>query len=376
MSMIQFHILRNYASSNLNRDEIGAPKTAIFAGSQRGRISSQCLKRAWRNSDVFKSLNSFGIRTKYLPELVIEQIEKIADTATLNFANKNKNAFSNLGKSGRTVEKAQKKDDTEAKEDAFAQTKQLMFFSKQDIDACVQAILNAEQDAKKLSEEVKNLEKNATIRPITLDIALFGRMITDNKFADVEASLQVAHALSTNRVNQESDYFTAVDDLGAKYREDAGAGHLGDCDFNSCCYYEYAALDVDQLKRNLQFSDDAKEKIPYLINTLLQAMVYTSPSGKQNSFAAHSLPSIVCLEKKDKKIPVSYINAFEEPVSYNYSIESAKRLANEIDKTDSKFDTAITKRLWFDINDSCSPSNAEVTASIDKMLEKAADWLQ
>jgi len=373
MSMIQFHILRNYASSNLNRDEIGAPKTAIFAGSQRGRISSQCLKRAWRISDIFKNLGALGIRTKYMPELVIGQLEKIADAKTLAFAKKNEKLLTGIGKA--KPDKNEKQEEKE-KSKKLNKTAQLIFFSQQDIETCINLILNANQDEKKLKNDIEQLKKSKIVNPITFDIALFGRMVTDNSFSQVDASLQVAHALSTNRVNQESDYFTAVDDLGAKYREDTGAEHIGDCDFNSCCYYEYAALDIDQLKRNLQFSNDAKEKIPYLISTLLLAMVYTSPSGKQNSFAAHSLPSVVCLEKKDKKIPVSYINAFEEPVSYNYSIESAKRLASEIDKTDSKFNTAITKRLWFDINDSCAPDNAEVTASIEEMLEQVADWLQ
>lgn len=370
MSMIQFHILRNYSSSNLNRDEIGAPKTAIFAGVQRGRISSQCLKRAWRNSESFRKIDSFGIRTQFLPELVVERIKELGDKDMYDFAVKNKKLFADLGKSEKTT-----KDNAEKIND-IVKTKQLMFFSKQDIDICVQAIIKSDKDVNKLKDEIKDLSKDAKIRPITLDIALFGRMITDDKFADVEASLQVAHSLSTNRVNQESDYFTAIDDLGFMYKEDAGAGHLGDCDFNSCCYYTFAALDVDQLKRNLRNSHEVLEKLPQLINSLLDAIIYTSPSGKQNSFAAHSLPSVVCVENKTKKIPVSYINAFEEPVRNNYSVESAKKLVAEIEKTDSKFDTAIESRLWFDVNEGACPSNAKNVNSIKEIQELTANWIQ
>lgn len=373
MSMIQFHILRNYASSNLNRDEIGAPKSAVFAGTQRGRISSQCLKRAWRSSDAFKTLDSFGTRTQYLPELVADKVKEISDEATYNFAVKNKTLFASLGKREKVSDKNEKDD---ANENDDAKTSQLMFFSKEDIDACANAVIEAEMDAKKLKDLINDLKTNAAIRPITLDIALFGRMITDDKFADVEASFQVAHALSTNRVNQESDYFTAVDDLSVNYREDAGAGHLGNCDFNSCCYYEYASLDIDQLKRNLKSSDEARNKLPMLLASLIDAMIYTSPTGKQNSFAAHSLPSVICIEKKNKKIPVSYINAFEEPVKYNYSVQSANQLAAEIEKTDKKFDTGLHERLWFDVNEGTAPSNSKIVASIDELKNSTSSWIE
>lgn len=377
MSMIQFHILRNYASSNLNRDEIGAPKTAVFAGTQRGRISSQCLKRAWRNSYAFRNLESYGIRTQYLPEIIAERIKQLGDDETYAFAAKNKKMFAKLGKNEKNSEEGKNSEEAtgDIKAESGVKTSQLMFFSKEDIDVCVNAVINADKDAKKLKEEIDLLGKKAAVRPVTLDIALFGRMITDDKFADVSASFQVAHALSTNRVNQESDYFTAADDLSSTYREDAGAGHLGDCDFNSCCYYEYAALDIDQLKRNLSSSPEALSKLPLLIASLIEAMVYSSPSGKQNSFAAHSLPSVVCLENKSKKIPVSYVNAFEQTVAYNYSVESAKRLVAEIDKTDKKFDTGLKERLWFDINESGAPVNAKVVSSVEEIKKLTEFWI-
>ena len=63
---IQLHMLVSYPPSNLNRDDLGRPKTAVMGGTQRLRISSQSLKRAWRTSDIFsKSLEGhIGIRTK------------------------------------------------------------------------------------------------------------------------------------------------------------------------------------------------------------------------------------------------------------------------------------------------------------------------
>lgn len=370
MSLIQFHILRNYAPSSLNRDEMGAPKTALFAGVLRGRISSQCLKRAWRSSEAFKELDSFGLRTKYLPELVADRVKELSDTDTYNFALKAKKVIASLGKS----EKTKKKDeDKEKADEKWDKTKQLMVFSKEDIDAVAYAVINAKGNIEKLKEEIKQLDP---IRPITLDIALFGRMVTDNMFADVEASMQVAHALSVNRVNQESDYFTAVDDLSHVFGEDAGAAHLDENDYNSCCYYQYAVLDVEQLKENLKNSPEAQEKLPQLLNALIDAIIYASPSGKQNSFAAHSLPTVVCLEMKDKKIPISYINAFEEPITHNYSVESSKRLAEEIDKIDKKYQSGLSQRVWFDLNESACPQNALNVNSLEQLKEITADWLK
>lgn len=370
MSLIQFHIIRNYASSSLNRDETGAPKTALFAGALRGRISSQCLKRAWRNSEAFKGLGSCGMRTKYLPELVADRVKELSNIDTYNFALKAKKVIASLGKSEKTKDREK---DNEKTDEKWDKTKQLMFFSNEDIDAVANAVINAKGDMEKLKEDVKKLNP---IRPITLDIALFGRMVTDNIFADVEASMQVAHALSVNRVNQESDYFTAVDDLSFRFGEDAGAGHLDESDYNSCCYYQYAVLDIEQLKENLKNSPEAQEKVPQLLNALIDAIVFTSPGGKQNSFAAHSLPSVVCLEMKDKKIPVSYINAFEEPVSYNYSAESSKRLAAEIDKIDKKYQSGLQQRIWFDVNESSCPQNALKVNSLEELKEKTAEWLK
>jgi CRISPR system Cascade subunit CasC len=370
MSLIQFHILRNYAPSSLNRDEMGAPKTALFAGVLRGRISSQCLKRAWRSSEAFKELDSFGLRTKYLPELVADRVKELSDTDTYNFALKAKKVIASLGKSKKTKKKDEDKEKADEKWD---KTKQLMVFSKEDIDAVAYAVINAKGNIEKLKEEIKQLDP---IRPITLDIALFGRMVTDNMFADVEASMQVAHALSVNRVNQESDYFTAVDDLSHVFGEDAGAAHLDENDYNSCCYYQYAVLDVEQLKENLKNSHEAQEKLPQLLNALIDAIIYASPSGKQNSFAAHSLPTVVCLEMKDKKIPISYINAFEEPITHNYSVESSKRLAEEIDKIDKKYQSGLSQRVWFDLNESACPQNALNVNSLEQLKEITADWLK
>jgi len=43
-TIVEIHVLQNFAPSNLNRDDTGAPKDALFGGTRRARISSQCAK--------------------------------------------------------------------------------------------------------------------------------------------------------------------------------------------------------------------------------------------------------------------------------------------------------------------------------------------
>ena len=181
--------------------------------------------------------------------------------------------------------------------------------------------------------------EGAKDRAVTLDIALFGRMVTSDAFRDVEASMQVAHAISTNKVAVESDYFTAMDDmLRGETSDDSGAAMIGDIDYNSSCYYIYAALDTDILKKNL-------ESIP----ALLRAMAFTNPSGKQNSFAGHVLPSAVLVECKHTKIPTSLVNAYVEPVRGGKDLleSSIARLAEESNVMSRNYGLEVDKRLWF-----------------------------
>jgi uncharacterized coiled-coil protein SlyX len=169
----------------------------------------------------------------------------------------------------------------------------------------------------------------------SVDIALFGRMTTSEAFANVEAAMQVAHAISTHEVTNETDYFTAMDDLG----KGQAAAHVGEAQLASACFYKYFCLDWEQLVQNLAGPEpkapsdgalkdelDAYEKAtkrrqeaPKLAaRTLwhfLRAAALTNPSGKQNSFAAHNLPDGILVEiKSESKIPTSYANAFADPV--------------------------------------------------------------
>ena len=375
--LFEIHMLKNYPPTNLNRDDTGAPKTCVFGGATRGRISSQCLKRSWRKSPLFQAEigeDKLGVRTRKLPELVAEKLLEMGVPADKVEAVKPK--ISGFGN----------KEGKETKEGDS--TAQIIFFSPQDIDAvaaAVKEILDGCADAKAVkSLKSKDLQSAAAdadrTRPITLDIALFGRMVTSDAFRDVEASMQVAHAISTNKVSVESDYFTAMDDLlNGGSMEEAGAGMIGDVDYNASCYYLYASLDTDALKDALCDAPNADALVRLALPALLRAMAFTNPSGKQNSFAGHVLPSCFMVECKEQKIPTSMVNAFVTPVSGGDIVEKSVRLlAKEADMLAADFGIPVKERLWFCVNkyDIRPESATRVCGSFPELVDAAAALLK
>lgn len=347
--LIEIHMLKNYAPTNLNRDDTGAPKTCLFGGVQRSRISSQCLKRSWRKSELLSELvgsENLGIRTRRLPELVAEQLR--ADgigEELIALASKKLSGFGN-------------KDGKENSKGNY--TAQVVFYAPEDIKAAaglVKAKIEACKGDKKAFDKLtaKELQaeiKDAKLRPVTLDIALFGRMVTSDAFADVDAAMQVAHAFSTNRLTMEADYFTAMDDLvSGESMDDLGAAIMGDIDYNSSCYYMYASLDTDKLEENLKNVPNRDALMKKAIPAILRVMAYSNPSGKQNTFAGHALPSAVLVECKNERIPVSYANAFVRPAAPGNGNDlvgaSIRALTQEVSAMEKDFALPVEKRLWF-----------------------------
>ena len=224
----------------------------------------------------------------------------------------------------------------------------------------------------------------ADVRPVTLDIALFGRMVTSNAFADVEAAMQVAPAISTNKVMMESDYFTAMDDLlRGDTMEESGSGMIGDIDYDSSCYYLYASLDTDALRENLKYADDPDTLVGKAIPALLRTIAMTNPSGKQNSFAGHVLPSTMLVECKQEKIPVSLVNAFVKPIRPDSKGDlvqnSIAGLAQEVKQTSRNFGLPVEKRLWFCVDryrDIALESDAVVCETFADLVEQAEQALK
>lgn len=376
--LVEINILQNNAPSNLNRDDSGSPKDCIFGGVRRSRISSQSLKRSIRCSDVFESEieeKCRGIRTRRLPELVKDYLIKNGiDENSADAASKWATSFGKNEKNEKKDSQKENSDDPDSGKTAKSMatiTSQTFFLAPSDIEI-IGEYLKKEikenpdpENIKKIKRDVPELKK---WRPITPDIALFGRMVTDPAFSDVQASIQVAHAISTNKMDLEFDYFTAVDDL-QKAGEGTGADMVGDIEFNSACYYKYFALDFEAFIDNLTGKKSASaEKKDYsrrrkeaeetalkVVDAFINAALLSNPTGKQNSFAAHQFPDAVLIEIKEKKIPQSYANAFLKPCSPTSQKDlmevSIDRLLQHVQTMDEKYELEIVQRLWFTTKD-------------------------
>jgi CRISPR system Cascade subunit CasC len=328
MKTIEFHILQNFPPSNLNRDDSGAPKDCDFGGYRRQRISSQCLKRSVRQSDVFRNLmtDRLGTRTKRAPEQVANRLTNLghSESQAKAMAAEFFEALYGVNEKGMTnyllyvgEEELQRAADLlhAAEADTGSLAEKLVALrsappaktaSKSDKDAHEKAVNEALKPFAALAEQYK---KTYPRHVRSVDVALFGRMLADNPAENIDAACQVSHALSVNRMNMEFDYFTAVDDLQPE--DSAGAGMIGTVGFASSCFYRFACIDVDQLTRNLG-GDAAATREGVL--AFAEAFIQARPSGKQNTFAAHSLPAFVLFVVREKGQPVSLVNAFENPV--------------------------------------------------------------
>ncbi len=310
---IELHMLQNFAPSCLNRDDTNTPKTCDFGGVRRARISSQCFKRAIRWEETFRSslAGNLGMRSLDLPRLVRDDLvkggieEQVADAicGSLYLLGKKEESSVEGDSKGR---KSKDADGGVATAPAL-KTSQLIFFAQSEVKDLA-ARIKAMGKKMKPKEIVEALKEDNTGLPKSVDIALFGRFVTSDYFTNVDAACQVAHAISTHRVNVEIDYYTAVDDLQPK--DEAGAGFLGVNEFDSACFYRFSVIDLPLLVKNLS-GDKALAKRG--VEAFIRAAVAAIPSGRQNVMAAYQPPSLVMAVVRKQGQPVSLTNAFVKP---------------------------------------------------------------
>lgn len=247
---IEFHILQSFPVTCLNRDDVGAPKTAIVGGSTRARVSSQCWKR-----QVRLALHEFGVtlavRTKKVAAMVAEEAEKLgantADASAVSIP----------------IADALTKDT-------------LHFFTMTEARALAEYGKEMKFNAKaiKATEIHKIAKKNFSPAVDGIDIALFGRMVAQAAELNVEAAASFAHALSTHKVTNEVEFFTALDDR----QDEPGSAHMGSLEFNSATYYRYVRLDIGQLWQTL-----AGQNIPEAMEAFVKALYVAVPSARQTT---------------------------------------------------------------------------------------------
>jgi CRISPR system Cascade subunit CasC len=317
-SFIQLHMLTSYPPANLNRDDLGRPKTAVMGGVQRMRISSQSLKRAWRTCDVFCQTlkGNVGTRTKEMGARIFKRLIEagVAEQDAKAWAQAIAVRFGKLKAEGEEIE-------------------QLAHFSPVEIAAVDSLTKTIVADRRAPREDEVNALLQAT--HTAADIALFGRMLASAPSFNTEAAAQVAHAITVHKVALEEDYFTAVDDLN-RGEEDKGAAHIGETGFAAGLFYLYVCIDRDLLLQNLQGDVELTSKT---LRALTEAAATVAPTGKQNSFASRAYASYILAEKGTKQ-PRSLSVAFLKPVSGSDMLKDA---IADLTGTRSKMDAVYGK---------------------------------
>lgn len=382
MPNVELHILQNFPPANLNRDDTGTPKDCEFGGVRRARISSQCIKRSIRTSPVFQHAmdHAIGIRSKRTGEHVADTLQTAHDHAepeAIELAEAALDEFLSLS------------DETDG---GFRKTKVLYYASTAELEdlahrlatsslddevaAAVdarQAVAEVEADDEALKKDLKAAQKKQRsarralkkgVKPIlkafvkenvgwarTVDIALFGRMLAEEPTLNVDGACQVAHAISTNRVSMEFDFYSAVDDLNPS--GETGAGMIGTTGYNSSCFYRYMLVDVDGLARNLSPEADPTatswQQATDGVEAFVRAAVAAIPTGKQTSFAAQARPQFVlAVARPNTSMPMSLVNAFEKPAR---PLKEKSLLQNSVTKLDGH---------WASLTDMYGTEGAEV----------------
>lgn len=335
---IQLHILTAYPPANLNRDDTGRPKTALFGDALRLRVSSQSLKRAWRTSEVFEAAigpDHLGTRTKLLGVELHRLLADggVAEKAAREWARAIAAQFGKL--------KADKKTDN----DDDLQIEQLAHVSPVERAA---AETLAKDCARRNSGPTAG-ELELLTRPRTaVDIAMFGRMLADTPAFNMEAAVQVAHAITVHRAAVEDDYFSAVDDLNQGL-EDKGAGHIGERGYGAGLFYLYLCINRELLQNNLGGDADLTGRA---LEGLLHAVTQVAPTGMQNSFGSRAHASYL-LAEKGRQQPRSLVQAFLKPVKpygdRDLLALSVEALGQRRDNFDRVYGPCADSRCQFDV---------------------------
>lgn len=351
---LDINVLQTVPSSNINRDDTGTPKKAIYGGVTRSRVSSQSWKRVMRQAFMTDSegaewLNSH--RTKHGVSLLANWIKSCSKDVSDEVAlKKSLDTFKIVG----LLSKKAKPD----KKTGEYLTGALLQLSNGQLDKLAHYVLSHDElDKKEIRETL--IEKSS------LDLALFGRMVADDPELNVDAASQVAHAISTHAIVPEYDFYTAIDD--DKEDSQAGSAMMGTLAYNSSTLYRYANVNINELMHNLGSTELTIEGVKLFVKEFMLTM----PTGKENTFANKTLPQYVMITLREDT-QVNLVSAFEEPVKSNhgYVEESIERLEKEYSDTLKLVEQPIYTGVL-----TTKQSNLNQVANTEELLDQVAKFV-
>jgi CRISPR system Cascade subunit CasC len=309
--MVQVHMLTSYPATLLNRDDAGLAKRVPFGGVLRTRVSSQCLKKHWREASELLDLGEMADRSTRIYEVRVAEPLRESHGATPEEAEAIAKRLMALvdtkaEKKGHPLQTGQLLVLTRAETELLAElgSRILKEIREKEID------ITAKNALDKVDALDSDLKKRLKDLPASIDTALFGRMVTSDNFARVDAAVSVAHAITTHEEAAETDYFTAVDTLKSS-DDDAGAALIQDTELTSGIFYLYAVIDMNQLRDNLGNAEVGAEM---LAKSLVRVMATRSPGAKRGSTAPYAYAELVLMERGTEQ-PRTLANAFRSPVS-------------------------------------------------------------
>lgn len=367
-TIIEIHVLETTAAANMNRDDTGSPKTVEYGGYTRARVSSQAWKRPTRS--MLKELldpQDLGVRTKRIVEIlrneIMCRIPDIDNDTAVTLAE-------TILRDGAGIKLDKPRAKKGEEEEPLQESKYLLFMGRRQyarLAEIAEEVASNDDPVKAIKAEKKRI-KQIVCDDRAIDVALFGRMVADDTDLKVDASAQVAHAISVHAVDSDSDFFTAVDDVKQDSEEtDSGAAMMGQIEFNAATYYRYANVDVDRLNETLgDVNATAKATAAFV-----QAFITSMPQGKINSFAQGTMPDLVIVNVRDTQA-VNLVGAFERPVKPSYVENATNALVQREQEIDEAYGTAPVQTWVVRIGDETKAADALVKerSSMSAMIEE------
>lgn len=341
-TFVEFHVLQSFPVCNLNRDEVGSPKSCVIGGVTRARVSSQCWKRHVRCQLRDMGIE-LGLRTRHVADklvtLLTERNPMVAQEAIVESVKKIVEA---------------------GKFDAMT------FLTDSEYVVLASMVEEANFDPKLISP--KTLEKfTKSLRKAGgghcgLDVALFGRMVASVPTLNVEAACTFAHSYTTHAATSGIDYFTAVDDCENR------AGYIDAQGFAAGTFYRYVGLNVNRLVENLGLSQD---ELQAAVKSFVEALYLAVPGGKQNVMAAQKFWDYAhVLVRTGQPVQAS----FEKPVSASASSgmlePSIKRLEESLSRNEALTGTFYGKKAEFVFG---GEESLSINAFADAVAESVRD---
>ena len=363
---LQIHSLHGYPAVLLNRDDSGLAKRIMYGGHMRTRISSQCLKRHWRVADSVDSLIRIDGATAATRSREIVTLEVIKP---LQKAGHNEKVVAAIEDAFQKVVYGDKGDKKSNRQPLLLGEREIAYLAQEAAQLAGQLAEKPPSEAKKDLDEWKKSSRTnmKTMRAQTklpggLASALFGRMVTADVEANIDAALHVAHAFTVHAEESESDYFTVVDDL-RKLEDDPGADHIGEAELTSGLFYGYVVVDRKMLLGNL--GNDA-EMAGEVCRRLIHLIATVSPGAKLGSTAPYGYASWMLVEAGDRQ-PRSLGEAFRKPCREGSAEATEEAVRDFLGKLDESYGRGEVRRVM-------SLSGGTVSGAERVSLPKLAAW--